>query len=150
MPQWVLASGTLFSGTGQVQWPGSTMGQGCEWTWALSPAAPRPGAGVSPDPQPQSHPFWPCFPLPIASLGLPHNNPAGKVWFFMGFNWDRDPGVGCEARERRLLRCWGGTGGQMGQGGHQLVALLGLRLAAAGGSAWKRWGVSMAELWETR
>lgn len=43
-----------------------------------------------------------------------------------------------------------GHWGSDGQGGHQPVVLLGVRLAAAGGSAWKRWGVSTAELWETR
>lgn len=101
---------------------------------------------TNPSPNPTGH----AFPSPLPCLGLPHNNPAGKGCFFMGFNRDRDTGVGCEAREQRLLRCWGATGGQMGQGGHQLVVLLGLGLAAAGGSAWKRWGVSMAELWETR
>lgn len=39
-PSGSLDSGTPFCGTEQVQWPGSTMGQSCECTRGLSPAAP--------------------------------------------------------------------------------------------------------------
>lgn len=54
---------------------------------------------TNPSPNPIGH----AFPCPLLCLGLPHNNPAGKGCFFMGFNRDRDTSVDCEDRERRLL-----------------------------------------------
>lgn len=70
-------------------------------------------------------------------------------WFYPGFNGQGGTGVGGEARERRLLRCWGCPGDGMGQGGCRLAVVSGLQPAAARGPAWKRWGASVAELGRT-
>jgi len=115
-----------------------------------APRVPRPGAGVSPDPGASPPP-----PPHRPTLGLPPRRPSRRGqggWVYTGFNGDGGTGVGCEAREHRLLRCWGCAGdgtGWDGTGWSPARGAAGVRPAAAGGSAWKRWGQARLSWGET-